>query len=118
MSLVFNSKTFNVDITGVGFTQYAGPANTFTTKDLLKLGRIAPTRTNSSGGVAKTSSKLTRTLTLTGQPEATRDAIVTVDFSVPVGFASADVDALVADVAAFVATASFKELVKTGKVAF
>jgi hypothetical protein len=55
---------------------------------------------------------------LTGALTPTGDAIVTIDVAVPVGYAGADVDALLNDMGALLAGADFKTLVKAQKISY
>jgi hypothetical protein len=82
------------------------------------LKRTAPKPTDVFSGLSRTSCKATRTLTLTGAKTTTGNAILEIAISVPVGAASADVDTLLNDFGAFLASASFKTHVKTPQVAF
>lgn len=112
MSLTVNAKTYTPDSYGSNTVGYVGPANTVSVKDVVKLARTAPKASDTFSGTGRTQAKMTRTLTLTGAKTATGDAILDVQAQVPVGFASADVDTLCADMAAWMATAAFKDLLK------
>lgn len=118
MSLTFNSKTFTADSFQQNAIGYVGPAKSVTMRDDVMLRRTAPKPTEVFSGVGRASAKITRTLALTNAKTLTGDAIIEANVSVPVGFTSADVDALVADFAAYVASAEFKTLVKTQKINF
>jgi len=112
MSLTINSKAFATESTGPNFGQYSGPANTLSVKDLLRLARTMPKPTSVFSGVGRVQSKLSRTLTLTGSLTPTHEGILDMSCSIPVGAASADIDSLVNDYAAWVAHASFKTMLK------
>jgi len=112
MSLSINSKTYTADSQSPNSVGYAGPNHTVTTKDYTRLARVAPKPTTLTSGVGRTSAKLTRTLTLTSALEPVRDAILDVAFTMPVGCAGADVDTMLNDFGAFVASATFKLHVK------
>lgn len=71
---------------------YVGPSNTFATKDQWSLGRTAPKATTTFRGIARAEVKRTKTVTLDDGTKA--DAIVTTNFSFPVGMSQADADAL------------------------
>lgn len=118
MTLSINAKTYTGDAYGVGSVGYVGPSHTLSLKDYAKLARIAPKPTTTNSGVGKTSSKLTRTLALTGALTPTWDAIIDVSVSIPVGAASGDIDTLLNDIGAFVASATYKTHVKSQLVAF
>lgn len=112
MTLSINSKTYTADSLSPNSVGYSGPNHTVTVKDYARLARVAPKPIVTSSGVGRTSAKLTRTLTLTSAVEPVRDAIIDVAFTLPVGSAGADVDTMLNDFGAFVASATFKLHVK------
>lgn len=112
MSLTINSKAYATESTGPNFGQYAGPANTLSAKDLLRLARTMPKPTSVFSGVGRIQSKFVRTFTLTGAQTPTHEGIIDVSCSMPVGAAGADIDSLVNDCAAWHAHASFKTMLK------
>lgn len=118
MSLTFNTKTFTADSFNGSNVGYIGPAKTVSVKDDLRLAKTAAKPTAAYSGNARYEAKRTKTHTLTGAVTPTGDSIFRVETSTPVGISDADVDALCADISAFVNTADFKTAVKTGKVSF
>lgn len=118
MSLTFNTKTYSADSFALNAIGYIGVAKTASVKDDLLLSRTAPRPTAVLSGVARAEAKLTRTLTLTGAKTTAGDARVRVLVDVPVGYASADVDALLNDAGALVSGADMKSLVKSQKINF
>lgn len=118
MSLVFNTKTYNADSYQKDSVGYVGVLKTVSVKDDVVLRRTAPKPTSVFSGVGRTSAKLTRTLTLTGALTPTGDAICEISVSVPVGYASADVDALLNDMGALLSSASMKTHVKSQTISF
>lgn len=118
MSLTFNTKTYNSDSFQQNQIGYIGAAKTTSVKDDLILKRTAPKATSVFSGVGRTTAKMTRTLTLTGALTPAGDAILEINVSVPVGYASADVDAILNDMGAFLASADFKTHVKSQKVSY
>lgn len=118
MALVFNAKTYNADSYQKDIVGYIGAAKTVTVKDDVRMARTAPKQTSTFSGLGRTSAKLTRTFTLTGALTAVGDAIITVDVAVPVGYAAADVDALLNDMGALVSSATFKTHVKSQQITF
>lgn len=118
MSLTVNASTYNADSVGPNLVKYAGPDHDFTTKDVLSLGRTAAKPTSLFSGVVRSDGKLTRTLALTGALTATGDAILEIKTSIPVGASSTDIDALLNDMGAFLASASYKTIVKTSAINF
>lgn len=118
MSLTINAKTYTADSFSANQIGYIGSLKTVSIKDDVSLKRTAPKATDVFSGVGRTEAKMTRTLALTGAKTLTGDAILAVSVSVPVGYASADVDALLNDMGAFIASASMKAHVKTQQVNF
>lgn len=118
MSLTINAKTFTADSYGVNAVSYFGPAHTMTLADDVRLLRVFPKPTVTFSGVGRTSSKLTRTVTLTGALTATGNIIVEVNVSAPVGTAGADIDSALNDMGSHLASASFKLLVKNLQIVY
>lgn len=118
MSLTVNAKTFAADKFGPDSIGYFGPAHTASVKDDIQLARVAAKPTTLFSGVARSSAKLTRTLTLTGSLTPTGEAIVAINISVPVGAAGADVDAMLNDLGSFLSGASAKLVAKNQQISF
>lgn len=119
MSLSINTKTYTADSFGTSAVGYIGASKTVTTKDDVSLRRTAPKPVPLKfSGVGRTQAKMTRTFALTGALTPTGDAICDISVSIPVGYASADVDALLDDMGAFLASASFKSHVKSQQISF
>lgn len=118
MSLSINAKTYTADSFSKDSVGYIGSLKTVSVKDDAKLLRTAPKPTVTFSGVGRTTAKLTRTLTLTGAATLTGDAICEINVSVPVGYTAADVDTLLNDMGAFLASASFKTHVKSQQISY
>lgn len=118
MSLSINAKTYTADSFQTNQVGYIGPAKTVSVKDDTVLKRTAPKPTSVFSGVGRTTAKLTRTLTLTGALTPTGEAICEINVSVPVGYTAADVDTLLNDMGAFLASASFKTHVKSQQISY
>jgi len=116
MSLTINAKTYTADSFQQNVVGYIGASKTVSAKDDVSLRRTAPKASDVFSGVGRTTAKLTRTLTLTGAKTLTGDAICEINVSVPVGFTAADVDTLLNDMGAYLASASFKTLVKSQQI--
>lgn len=116
--LTINAKTFTADSFGANAVGYLGPAHTLSVKDDVRLARTAPKPTTVFSGVGRTTSKLSRTLTLTGALTTTGDAILEINVSVPVGAASGDIDSILNDMGSFLASASYKTHVKGLQISF
>lgn len=113
MSLSVNTKTYAPDSYRPDSVRYVGPLNTVSVKDAMVLARTQPKPTTEFSGVGRTMAKLTRTLPLTGALTPTADGILEINAQIPVGAASADVDALAADVGAWIASSQGKALLKS-----
>ena len=118
MSLTVNAGTYTADSFQQSQVGYIGPAKTVSVKDNVVLKRVEPKPTSVFSGVGRTTAKLTRTLTLTGALTPTGDAICEINVSVPVGYTAANVDTLLNDFGAFLASASFKLHVKSQQISF
>jgi len=118
MSLTINAKTYTADSFQQNTVGFIGSLKTVSVKDDVILRRTAPKSTDAFSGVGRTSAKLTRTLTLTGAKTPTGDSIVDISVSVPVGYTAADVDAMLNDMGAFLASATFKSHVKSQQINF
>lgn len=118
MSLTVNAKTFTADGSSANSVPYIGPAHTMSLADDIRLSRVLPKPTTTFSGVGRTSAKLTRTLTLTGALTTSGNAICEISVSIPVGSASADIDAVLNDMGAFLASATYKTHVKLQQIGF
>lgn len=118
MSLTVNAGTYTADSFQKDQVGYIGAAKTVSVKDDVRLARTAPKPTSTFSGLSRTSAKLTRTLTLTGALTPTGDALIDVQVAVPVGYTAANIDTLLNDMGAFVASASFKAHVKSQQIAY
>lgn len=116
MALTINAKTFTADSFQKDSVSYIGTGKTVSVKDDVRLARTAPKATAVFSGVGRAQAKMTRTFTLTGALTPTGDAICDINISVPVGYASADVDTMLNDMGAYLASASFKTLVKAQQI--
>lgn len=118
MSLTINAKTYTADAYAQNSVGYIGALKTVSVKDDVRLLRTAPKPTSVFSGVGRTSAKMTRTLTLTGALTPSSDAIVDISVSVPIGYAAGDVDTLLNDMGSYLASASFKTLVKSQQISY
>lgn len=118
MPLVFNTKTYTADSFGVNVVGYIGAAKSASVKDDFVLRRVEPKPTATFSGVSRVSAKLTRTLTLTGSLTPKGEGIIEISMSIPVGAATADIEAMLDDVASFGATTDASSFVQTRKISF
>jgi hypothetical protein len=118
MSLTVNAKTYGANSFGPTAIGYYGPAHTVSVLDDIRMSYVLPKPTVVFSGVGRTSTKLSRTLTLTGALTPTGILIAEINVSSPVGAAGADIDAALNDLGAFLASATYKTVVKTQQVSF
>lgn len=112
MSMTVNAKVYTANSFLANQVGYTGPAKTGSTKDDIILRTTAPKPTPVFSGVVRATAKLTRTNALTGALTPMADGLTEVNVSMPVGSASADIDAYLNDMGAFVASPTFKTFVK------
>lgn len=113
MAITVNTKVYDQDVAASpNQMPYTGPANTLSVKDRLDLYRTQPKGTTTFSGTGRSRLKLVRTLTLTGAKTPNGDALVDVNFSIPVGASATDIDTLVTDAAGLLALAFAKLLAK------
>lgn len=111
--MLINTRTYNPDRTLPDAVTYTGPAHTITLKDKFEMKRVYPKPSGTFLGVAKPNAKQTKTVTVNAVTGAVADAIINIGGSIPVGMSSADVDALLSDAAAFLASNDAKSLFKS-----
>lgn len=116
MSLSINAKTYTANGMTANAVMYIGPTKTQTVKDDATLRYVLARPTSTFSGLGRVSAKLVRTLTLTGSLTPNGDMIGELTFATPVGAASADIDTFLNDLGAYLASASFKDLVKKQQV--
>jgi hypothetical protein len=115
MSVTFNSKTYTNDVNRTpDIMRYLGPAHTLSTNDVVELGRTAPKKTADYAGKGRARFKLTRNAT--DGTDSLGDIIVDVQISTPVGTQESEQDAILADLAAYFATASAESLFQDQKI--
>jgi len=112
MALTINAKTYSADSFGPNAVGYVGPAHTASVKDTVRLARTPAKPSTAYSGTNRYQLKASRTHTLTGALTTTGDSVADLGFNLPMGIASADVDALCADLGAYIASAEFKTLLK------
>lgn len=110
------TKTYSTYKVEPDAVAYNGPAHTVTAKDLLGLRRTLPKTSGADRGVLKTGSKLTRTCVINAETGQTRDGIVTIETSLPVGITPADATALLTDAALLAAADYVAKLAVDGDI--
>jgi hypothetical protein len=102
--MLYNTRTYNTDRILPDSVSYAGPAHTFSTADKVELKRVLPKPAGAFKGVARPTIKRTVAVVIDTVTGEKANAIVEISASLPVGMAGADVTALLADTASFVAS--------------
>lgn len=118
MAITYNTRSYTEYRNSPDSIAYAGPAHTLTLKDNLSCARVLPKPTSTFAGVARPSLKQVKTVVVNATTGETADMIYTVSASIPVGAPSADIDAIHADLAAFINSADCKSLFKSLKLNF
>lgn len=96
---------------------YAGPDHTFSGHESFTLVRKEPVPQKGNLGYLRTEARFRQTEDRVGSPDSLRDDVNLRTLStLPVGIDDARVDAAIATFRAFVASADFVALVKTGKI--
>lgn len=110
MTITVNTKAYAFDTNPTpNQGRNLGPAATFDVKDEVVLSRTAAKPTATFDGVARSSVKFSRTVTLANSQKGT--AIAEASFSIPVGMAEADVDSLRDDLGDFLISSNGDDLV-------
>lgn len=111
--MLFNTRTYNVDRNNSPDSiSYTGSGHTPANKDVLTLSRTYPKPQKDFLGVSKPYFKRLKSVVVNSTTGEKQDLIVYVGASVPVGTPDADVDAALADLAAWINTADAKSLFK------
>lgn len=117
MAITLNTKAYAFDSTqSPDKNRYTGPAHTYSVKDIFDVARVAAKPTADFAGVARSSAKFTRTLTLGDGSKAT--AIAEASFSIPVGATAADIDSLRDDLGDFLISTDGDNLVEKHDLQF
>lgn len=115
MSLTVNAKAYTVDsINGSAFG-FQGPAHTTLVKDRLVQKSTPAKPTALFSGIQRFTVSLFRSHTLTGAKTTTSDGSVKIEFALPTGISSPDVDSYCNDLGAYIASAGFKANLKAGQ---
>lgn len=118
MSLSINAKTYTANSFQPQAVQYNGPGKSASVKDDAILRYLSPKPTSVFSGVSRVYFTLTRTVSLTGALTPTGDMSVKIEVMVPVGTAAADIDTILNDTGAHLASATYKTHVKTPQINF
>lgn len=111
--MLYNTRTYALDrYNNPDSVSYAGSSHTPSAKDVLTLARTYPKPVKDFAGVAKPYFKQVKTVTVNATTGEKQDLIVYIGGSVPVGTPSADVDGVLADLAAWINTTDAKSLFK------
>lgn len=111
--MLINTRTYNLDrYNSPDSVTYAAPTSTPAQKDVATLSRTYP-KSGGSVQVSKPYFKMTKSVVVNATTGERKDLIIFLGGSVPVGTASTDVDDVLADIAAFAASADAKALFKS-----
>lgn len=111
--MLYNTRTYNLDrYNSADSVSYAGASHSIAAKDQLTLSRTYPKPSGAFAGVGKPYFKQVKTVVVNATTGEKQDLIIYVGGSVPVGTPSADVDAVLADVASWIGGADAKSLFK------
>lgn len=114
MALTINTKTFNRDGGGqADSAAYAGPTHTITSVDRIEFKRVKPKPGGGTLGVARPTLRREKTSTINATTGETAVNLIRVDGSIFVGTPDADIEALMADVAAWLGTTEAKAFFKS-----
>lgn len=106
MSITINAKAYDFDSQrSPDHLQYNGPASTLSVVDRLGVKRTPPKPSGDFAGQGKASVKLTRTINVGSE---TGTGIMEISTSLPVGGTVAELEAMIDDLAVWLATASAK----------
>lgn len=112
----YNTKSYVQGKVEPNKVTLVGPSHTFTSKQTLALARTDPKPSGTFKGVSRAEVKGTRTAVVNPTTGEVRDVIIYAGASVPVGADATTLDDIIADTRAFVASADFVTLIKTGKI--
>lgn len=114
MTVTVNTKAYAFDTnTSPDAARMVGPSNDFDTKDILELKRTSAKPTADFPGVARSSAKFSRTVTINS---VNYTAIAEASFSIPVGMVGADIDSLRDDLGDFLISTNGDDLVEKHKI--
>lgn len=112
--MLYNTRTYSLDrYNSPDSVSYAGASHGPSTKDVLTLNRTYPKQSGTFLGVSKPYFKQVKSVVVNATTGEKQDLIVYVGGSVPVGTPSADVDGVLADIAAWINTSDAKALFKS-----
>lgn len=112
MSLTLSAKTYDNDVArGTDSYRYLGPSHTSSFRDMVDLYRTAAPSVDNGTAKSKARAKLSRSAT-DGTDQLATDIIFDCNMSIPEGAATAEIDAVIDELVAFMGTSAFKDLVK------
>lgn len=115
MSLTVNAKAYALDTQQApNIQRYLGPLHTQSRNDWIDLGRTAAKPTKDYAGKGRTRFKLTRGAT--DGTLALGDIIVDLAISIPVGTQESEMDAILADLGAWIVTAAAESFFQDQKI--
>jgi hypothetical protein len=115
MAIVINTKTYTANKFNGASVGYFGPNNSALAQDKMFMSSSDSKGNSVYSGDVRATVRFFRTFTLVGARTPTGEAYVDVPVKIPKGAASADIDALLNDVGAFLSSADGKTFVKSQK---
>lgn len=104
MALSVNTKSYDLDsYRGSDIARYNGPVHSLSASDYIDVKRTAPKPTSTFAGVGKGSVKLTRNVT--DGTDSLGNGILEISTSFPVGASATELQGMIDDLAAWLATA-------------
>lgn len=113
MPLTINAVTYAIDNPTANAVTYRNPSSTLTHKRLLKLGRTDAKPTPSNPGVTRAEGKVTAYVDAGSRIDP---LIIGFSTSTPVLAVAADIDSVIAEFRALVASTQFVDLIKGGMI--
>lgn len=109
MSILIDTASFTLDSAAPNMVKYVGPGHTFSAVNALDLSRVYPKAgKNGDRGVARPDARFEQTVVVNAVTGETRQAILRLSGSLPVGITEADILALVLRCQKFLETAEGK----------
>lgn len=114
MALTINTKTFNRDGGGQAESAlYAGPLHSITVSDLVEFKRVKPKAGGGTLGVARPTLRREKSAIINAATGETAKNLLRCDGSFHVGTTDADIEGMMADMAAWLGTTEAKAFFKT-----
>lgn len=114
-TITINTVAYEREVEETNRTEYHSPSHTVVARDTMAFSRQAVKPTKEIRGIVRSNLKFTMdvsVLNADGSGNITLPIIVSTDFAIPVGAVEADIDSVVADMAAALADSAIANLWK------